>query len=61
MMVGIRVTVFIELSDILELFLAHCAVERPKGFRDLGLDFRSASDVVLSVGECANPAPERAE
>jgi len=38
---------FVVLSNVLELFVAHRAIEGPKGFRDLGLNIRSASDVVL--------------
>ena len=47
-MVGIRVAMFVILSNVLELFVAHCAIERSKGFDDLRLNIRSASDVVLS-------------
>jgi hypothetical protein len=44
---------FVILSNVLELFVAHCAIERSKGFRDLGLNIRSASDIVLSRRESA--------
>ena len=37
MAVGIRVTMFVILSNILKLFFAHCNA-RPKGLRDLGLN-----------------------
>lgn len=42
---------FVILSNVLELFFAYCAVERSEGFRDLGLDVRSASNVVLPCGK----------
>ena len=38
---------FVILSNVLKLLLAHCAVERTEGFRDFGLDVSLASDVVL--------------
>lgn len=50
-MVGIRIAVFVVLSNVLELFLAHCAIERSKGFCNLGLDVCLASDVVLPYRE----------
>ena len=39
---------FVILSNVLELFFAHRAIEGLNGFRHLGLNIRSASDVVLS-------------
>ena len=42
---------FVVLGDVLELLVAYCAVERPKGFCDFGLDVCSAGDVVLSYYE----------
>ena len=47
-MVGIRVAMFVVLSNVLELFVAHRAIEWPEGFRNLGLNICSPSDIVLS-------------
>jgi len=44
------------LSNVLELFFAYCAIERPKGLCDLGLDIRSASDGVLLCRESLRAA-----
>lgn len=48
MMVGVRIAMLIELSNIPELFFAYIAVEWSEGFRDLGLDECSTSDTILS-------------
>lgn len=39
------------LSDVLELFFAHVAIERSEGFANFGLDIRFAGDVVLTCHE----------
>ena len=42
---------FVELSDVLELFFAHRAIEGSKGFCNLGLDICSTSNAVLPCRE----------
>jgi len=55
---GIRIAVFVILSNVLELFFAHCAIKGFEGFCDLGLDICSASDVVLPCRESPGATSE---
>ena len=55
MVVEIRVTMFVGLSDILELFFAYGATIRSKGVCDLGLDICSAKDIAVPGHKSENP------